>query len=112
MTDQNLTGHEVREQAQDPGILNTEPAVVRGAVISAVGAIATILVVLGVLTEEQKTVLQDNAGAIALAVITILPILQAIWTRASVYSPRTAAKVAVANADSPVLAPPTLLPPP
>lgn len=106
------SGRAVIEQSRDNGWLNRDPAVVRGAVISAVGAIATLLVVAGWLDASQKQVLEDNAGTIALAVLTIIPILQAIWTRASVYSPRTAAKIAVVNAAKPEGASPTLVPPP
>lgn len=106
------TGEEVREQARDPSWLNRDPAIVRGAVISLVGAVATVLVVAGVLDTEQKRVLEDNAGIIALAVLTVVPIVQAAWTRASVYSPRTAAKIAVANAALPSGAQPSLVTPP
>jgi hypothetical protein len=86
--------------------------VVRGAVISVVGALATLLVVGGVLDRDQQRQLEDNAGTIAVAVMVIIPILQSIWTRFSVYSPRSAAKVAVANAAKPTGAVPTLDPPP
>jgi hypothetical protein len=105
-------GQEVNAQAKDNSLLNTEPAVVRGAVISVVGALATLLVVGGVLDESQKRQLEDNAGTIAVAVMLILPILQSVWTRFAVYSPRSAAQVAVANAAQPAGALPTLDPPP
>jgi hypothetical protein len=106
------SGTEVYAQASDNSIFNADPAIVRGAVISIVGLIAGLLVMTGVLSAEQKQVLEDNAGAIAVAVITILPILQAIWTRFAVYSPRTAAQIAVTNAAKPTGAAPTLEGPP
>lgn len=106
------TGREVVRQANDSSWLNSEPSVVRGAVISVVGAIATLLVVGGVLDQDQKRQLEENAGTIAVAVLVILPILQSIWTRLAVYSPRTAAKIAVENATLPSGAAPTLAPPP
>jgi NADH:ubiquinone oxidoreductase subunit 6 (subunit J) len=109
---QDLTGKEVRAQANNDGLLNTEPAVARGAIISIVGAVATVLVVSGVLDEGQKQTLEENAGTIAVAILLILPILQSIWTRFAVWSPRTAAKVAVENAEAPAGAAPTLMPPP
>jgi hypothetical protein len=111
MTDQK-TGAEVKEQARDTSLLNTEPAVVRGAVISLVGAFAAVLVAFGVLDESQKQTLVDNAGTIAVAIMVILPILQGVWTRFAVYSPRSAAKIAVENAGQPASAQPTLDPPP
>jgi hypothetical protein len=102
-------GAEVVEQAEDNSIWNTEPAVVRGAVISIVGAIATLLVVGGVLDANQKRTLEDNAGTIAVAVAVIVPILQSVWTRLAVWSGRTAARNAVESAVAGV---PTLDPPP
>ncbi len=111
MSDQKA-GVEVREQARDSSLFNAEPAVVRGAVISIVGAIATLLVVSGVLDPDQKKQLEENAGTIAVAVLVILPILQSIWTRFAVYSPRSAAKIAVTNATAPAGAVPVLDPPP
>jgi hypothetical protein len=103
------TGREVREQAQDNSFLNTEPAIARGAVIAAVGAIGTVLVVLGVLDESQKEALAENAGTIVVAILAILPIVQALWTRISVYSPRSAARIAVESAAVGV---PSMVPPP
>lgn len=108
MTDTTLTGHEVVEQAKDNSVWNTEPAVVRGAVISIVGAIGTILVVSGILDTDQKQQLQDNAGTIAVAVVLILPILQGIWTRFGAWSGRSAARIALVNAKAPADTPPIL----
>jgi hypothetical protein len=106
------TGGEVVAQSRDNSLLNTEPAVVRGAVISIVGALATLLVVSGVLDADQKRQLEENAGTIAVAVLVIIPILQGIWTRFGVWSGKTAAGIAVENAHAPVGAAPTLMPPP
>jgi NADH:ubiquinone oxidoreductase subunit 6 (subunit J) len=106
------TGGAVIAQSRDNSLLNTEPAVVRGAVISIVGALATLLVVGGVLDADQKRQLEENAGTIAVAVLVILPILQAVWTRFSVWSGKTVAEIAVENAHAPVGAAPTLAPPP
>lgn len=106
------TGAAVVAQANDDSWLNTEPAVVRGAVISIVGALATLLVVGGVLDAEQKRTLEENAGTIAVAVLVILPILQSVWTRFGVWSGRTVAKIAMENASKSSSAVPTLAPPP
>lgn len=107
-----VRGEAVIEQANDNSILNTEPAVVRGAVVSLVGAVGTVLVISGAISPEQKQVLEENAGTIAVAAMTILPILLSIWQRFSVYSPRTAARIAVENAVQPAGAAPTLMTPP
>src|SRR5215207_8635557 len=112
MTNDQKVGGEVVEQATDNSIFNAEPAVVRGAVISVVCAFAALLVVGGVLDQGQKEALEQNAGTIAVAVMVILPILQSIWTRFAVYSPRSAAKIAVVNAAAPARTVPTLDPPP
>lgn len=109
---QNPTPAEVYAQANDKSIFNREPALVRGAVVSIVGAVATILVVSGVLDETQKRQLEDNAGTIAVAVLVIVPILQSLWTRMVAYSPKTAAEIAVVNAAQPSGSAPTLLGPP
>jgi hypothetical protein len=106
------TGREVRDQARDNSFLNTEPAIARGAVIAGVGAVGTILVVFGVLDNAQKDALAENAGTIVVAILAIVPIVQAVWTRLAVYSPRTAARIAVENASLPVGAAPTMAPPP
>jgi hypothetical protein len=110
MTD--LSGHEVVQQARDNSITNTDPAMVRGAVVGIVTAVGSILVIGGYISEDQKQALADNAGVIVPALFAIAAVVQAIWTRMSVYSPRTAAKIAVANAVAPAGSPPTLAPPP
>jgi predicted aspartyl protease len=110
--DEPKIGGAVVEQARDTSWLNAEPAVVRGAVISVVGALATLLVVGGILDQDQKKQLEENAGTIAVAVMIILHILQSIWTRFAVYSPKSAATIAVVNAAAPAGAVPTLDPPP
>lgn len=108
----DLTGSKVIAQAHDNSIWNTEPAVARGAVISVVGAGGTILVVFGVLDNDQKMALAENAGTIAVSMLVIIPIMQGLWTRLAVWSGRTAARIAVANAAKPSGAAPTLAPPP
>lgn len=93
------TGHVVREQAADGNVWNTEPAVVKGAVIAFIGAIGTIAVIGGWITSDEVKTLQDQAGVIIPALFVILSLVQAIWTRASVWSPRSAAQAAVASAE-------------
>lgn len=106
------TGAAVVAQARDNSIWNTEPAVARGAIIAIVGGLAAILVAFGVLDADQKQVLEENAGAIAVAVLIIVPILQSVWTRLAVWSPKTVAEIAIENATAPAGAAPTLIPPP
>lgn len=105
-------GEAVVAQANDNSFTNTDPAVLRGAVVGVVTAAGAILVIGGWISEEQKNALAEQAGIIVPAVFAIAAIVQAVWTRASVYSPRTAAEIAVANAEQPAGAPPTLAPPP
>ena len=93
------TPKDVREQASDGNVLNTEPAVVKGAVIAFIGAIGAIAVIGGWLTNDEVKQLQDQAGIIIPALFVVLSIVQAIWTRASVWSPRSAARAAVASAE-------------
>lgn len=109
---QNPTPLEVIKQAGDNSITNTDPALVRGAVVGIVGAVASILVIGGYIDEGQKQALVDNVGVIVPAVLVIASIVQAVWTRFAVYSPRTAAKIAVVNAAQPSGSAPTLIPPP
>lgn len=111
MSDPRLTGQAVVEQARDGGINNTDPAIVRGAVVGIVTAIGSILVIGGYIDEGQKDALAENAGIIVPALFAIAAVVQAVWTRAAVYSPRSAAKIAVANAASATTVP-TLSPPP
>ncbi len=109
---QNPTPAEVVAQARDTSILNTDPALVKGTIVGIVGAVASILVIGGYIDEGQKQALVDNVGVIVPAVLVIASIVQSVWIRATVYSPRTAAKIAVVNAALPSGSGPTLIPPP
>ena len=109
MTEDQTTGVAVREQAADNSFGNTDPALARGAVVGVVTAIGSILVLSGLIDEDQKQALADNAGVLVPAVLAIAAIVQAVWTRASVWSPRTAARGSVASARTGV---PTLDAPP
>lgn len=104
--------NEVLAQATDNSVWNTDPALVKGAVVGIVGAVASILVIGGYIDDGQKQQLVDNAGILVPAAFAVISILQAIWIRFSVYSPRTAAKIAVVNARQPAGSEPTLLSPP
>lgn len=108
MTDATKTGGEVVEQARDNSFTNREPAVVAGAVVGVVGAVGSILVIGGYIDEGQKQALADNAGIIVPAVFAIAAVIQTAWTRAKAYSPRSAARIAVANAAAPAGTPPIL----
>lgn len=107
----DLNGREVIQQAADNSVGNTEPALVRGAVVGVVTVVGSILVLGGYIDESQKQSLIDNIGVIIPAVFAIAAVVQAFWTRFGVYSPRSAAKIAVLNA-SPATIAPTLAPPP
>lgn len=107
-----ITGHEVVRQATDNSPMNTEPAMVAGAVVGIVGAVGSILVIGGYIDEGQRKALQDSAGQIVPAVFVIAAIAQAIFTRMRAYSPRSAAQIAIVNAKAPAGTPATLIGPP
>jgi len=108
----DMSGHEVVKQANDNSIQNTDPALVRGTIVGIVAAVCSILVLGGYIDESQKQSIIDNVGIIVPALVALISIIQAIWTRMAVYSPRSAAKIAVTNAAAPAGTPPTLAPPP
>lgn len=111
-----LTGSEVIEQARDNSIWNTEPVVAKAAVVGITTSVLIALGAFGLVSEEQRTVIIEQVGNITYGVFVILPLvislLTALWGRLSAYSPRSAAKIAVANAAAPAGAVPTLDPPP
>jgi nitrate/nitrite transporter NarK len=111
MTDA-LTGRDVVAVAADSSLPNTEAALVAGSVVGIVGALGSILVIGGYIDASQSKALQDSAGQIVPALFVIAAIVQAVWTRMKVYSARSAARVAVANAAAPAGTPPSLAPPP
>jgi hypothetical protein len=112
MTDTALTGHPVVDISRDKSLTNTEPALITGSVVGIVGAAASILVIGGYIDADQATQLKDSAGQIVPAVLIIAAIIQAVITRLHVYSPKSAATVAVINANAPVGSAPVLDPPP
>lgn len=111
MTDPALTGHAVIEQSRDNGLWNTNPAIATGAIVGIIGAVGSILVIGGYIDESQSQALKDSAGQIVPALFIIFAVIQAAWTRAKVYSPKTAASIAVENARATTTVP-TLAPPP
>jgi hypothetical protein len=105
-------GGEVVRQATDNSLMNTEPAAVAGAVVGIVGAVGSILVIGGYADTGQIDVLKNEAGIIVPACFIIAGTVQAIWTRMKAYSPRSAARIAVANAAATAGSVPALDPPP
>lgn len=97
----DLTGQDVVDLANNNSLLATEPAVVRGIVVGAASGITTILVLFGVMGEDQRQPMIQAVGETAFwgftALTFIVPVLQALWTRLRAFSPRTAAEVAVSN---------------
>lgn len=93
------TGHVVREQASDDSIGNSEPAVITGAVVGIIGGIGAALVMNGKATTDDIRVLQDQAGIIIPAIFLVWGVGQGIITRFRVWSPRSAARAAVASAE-------------
>ena len=105
-------GAAVVEQANDHSILNTNPALTIGAVVSSIIAVAVLLVSFGIITDDQRRAVEAQALPIITLLFILIPLMQGIITRERVYSPRTAAVIAVTNAKQPAGAPPTLAPPP
>lgn len=106
----------VVEQAQDNSIWNTDPLVAKAAVVGFVSSVLIALGAFGLVTEEQRLVIIEQVGNITFGVFVVLPLiislLTALWSRLSVYSPRTAARIAVFNAAKPAGSDPSLLSPP
>lgn len=107
------TGGEVFAQAHDSSLWNTEPVVAKAAVVGVVTSVCLALGAFGVVSEEQRLTIIEQVGNITYGVFVVLPIiitlLTAVWQRVSAFSPRTAARSAVASAQSGVA---TLDPPP
>jgi len=114
--DPALTGPAVVRQSQDNSVMNTDPLVVKAAVIGVATSLLVAAGAFGLVTEEQRTIVIEQIGNIAYGLAVILPLLitmiTALWARLSVYAPRTAARIAVDNAKQPADSPPTLAPPP
>jgi hypothetical protein len=85
---------------------------ITGSVVGIVGAAASILVIGGYIDADQSQQLKDAAGQLVPAVLIIVAIIQAVITRLHVYSPKSAANVAVINANAPAGSAPILAPPP
>jgi peptidoglycan/LPS O-acetylase OafA/YrhL len=107
------TGEEVRAQAVDTGIMNTEPVVAKAAVVGVVSSLLVALGAFGLVTEEQRTIIVEQVGNITYALFVVLPLVitmaSALWGRLSAYAPRTAALIAIANLRKPPGSEPTLL---
>jgi hypothetical protein len=93
-------GQAVYEQARDKTIANTEPLSLRGLIMSAVALIALVLVFNGLLTQDESDQLMDAVEKLLLALIAVAPFITALWGRLSVWSPKTAAGVAVQNVQA------------
>ncbi len=105
-------GDAILAQSQDNSLGNTEPVVVRSAIVGIVTSGIAILAFSGLITDEQRQILEEQAGIIIPALALIVPIVGAFLGRLAAYSPRSAAKIAVANAGQPAGDAPTLDPPP
>lgn len=110
------TGSEVVEQARDTSFWNTEPLVAKAAVTGFTGSALIALGAFGLVTEDQRTIIVEQVGNITYGVFVLVPmgisVATAIWARLSTFSPRTAAKIAIVNANLPAGSAPTLLTPP
>ncbi len=113
---QNETGNEVRQQARDNSLFNTEPVVAKAAVVGFVTSVCIALGAFGLVTEEQRNIIVEQVGNITFGIFVvgplILSLLTALWQRLSAFSPRTAARIAVLNASKPAGSDPSLLSPP
>jgi uncharacterized membrane protein len=106
----------VVEQSRDNSWWNRDPLVVKAAVVGFATSIAVALGAFGLITEEQRDIIITQVGNITVGVVVLAPLVislvTALWARLSVFSPRTAAKIAVLNASRPAGSEPTLLSPP
>jgi|SRR6188768_395849 len=105
-------GQEVRAQSVDNSFGNTEPVLQAGTLTGVVSAILAILLIGNVIDEDQRKVLEENIGIIIPALIFIAPVIASLIGRLRAYSPRSAAKIAVANSNSAAGSAPILDPPP
>lgn len=102
----------VQEQADDNGLFNTNPVAAANAITGIIAAVGSILVIGGYVKGSEVDAIKGAAGVIVPAAFVVVSTVAAIWGRAKAYSPKTAAKIAIANAEKPAGATPTLLPPP
>lgn len=90
-------------QANDDSLWNTEPAVAKAAVVGLVTSILVALGAFGLVSEEQRTAIVQAVGEVTYYLFVLLPLLASvaagIWTRLSVWSPRSAARLAIENAQ-------------
>lgn len=100
----DTTGDAVVRQANDDSWWNKDPLVVKAAVTGAVGSVLLALGAFGLVTEEQRLVIMEQVGNIAYGVFVVLPLVVAMVTaiagkvgKTGVFSPKTAAEVAVVN---------------
>ena len=76
-----------------------EPVVTKSGIVGVVGALLSIAVIGGYVTEEEKVQLVDSIGTIVPAAIFICTVVAGIWSRFSVNSPKTTAQAALVNVD-------------
>lgn len=105
-------GQEVRAQAADNGIWNTNPVVAANAIVGAIAAVGSILVIGGYVESGEVDAIKGAAGQIVPAAFLIVSIIAGVWGRMHAYSPKSAAKIAVVNAAAATGAVPVLAPPP
>lgn len=74
-----------------PGPATFEPTLVRGLVLAILGLLGSAGLGLVVLSGEQTETLVTALVGVVTAVSTLVPLVQALWTRRAVYSPVTAA---------------------
>jgi hypothetical protein len=108
-----ITGDEVRAQAADNSIMNTEPIVAKNTVVGFTTSLLVALGAFGLVTEEQRSIIIEQVGVVTYGLFVLLPLVittvSALWSRLSAFAPRTAALIALANLRKPPGAEPTLL---
>ena len=105
-------GSAVIAQARDNSWWNKDPVVMKGIVAGGATSICIALGAFGIISEEQRTTIVEQVGNLTVAVFVIAPIVittgTALWQRLSAWSPRSAARIAVLNAEAPAGSPPVL----
>lgn len=102
------TGHEVVAQAADNSITNTDPVALSQTIMQIIGVVVAFAVFKGFIQPEEGAFITAQSLILVGAIISIAAFIGAALGRSRAYSPRSAAKVAVLNAESPVGAPPVL----
>ena len=104
-----INGDDVIDVANDDGLDNTEPVMLRQIIAQVVGVVVSLLVLYGYVKPEEGTIISAQAITIFSAIFVLAGLIGGIAGRRRAYAPKTVANIAIENASQPadaVLAPP------